>query len=86
MRLDPLGDLNWLAVIVGAVIYFAIGAVWFTPIPLGRQWQRARNRLGLDAPPTGDEPDHLRRSGAGVRRGGDRHRHARGGDRLRYGC
>jgi hypothetical protein len=64
MRLDPLGDLNWLAVIVGAVIYFAIGAVWFTPIPLGRQWQRARNRLGRDAPPTGDEPDHLRRSGA----------------------
>jgi predicted cobalt transporter CbtA len=41
MTLDALGDLNWLAVIVGAVIYFAIGAVWFTPILLGRQWQRA---------------------------------------------
>ena len=41
MSLDTLGDLNWLAVIVGAVIYFAIGAAWFTPIVLGRQWQRA---------------------------------------------
>lgn len=41
MSFDALSDLNWLAVIVGAVIYFAIGAVWFTPILFARPWQRA---------------------------------------------
>ena len=41
MSLEILGQLNWLAVIVGAVIYFALGAVWFTPAVFGRPWQRA---------------------------------------------
>jgi hypothetical protein len=26
---DVLGDLNWLAVIVAALAYFAMGAVWY---------------------------------------------------------
>jgi hypothetical protein len=34
---DALGELNWLAVIVGAVIYFALGALWYSPMLLGRQ-------------------------------------------------
>jgi hypothetical protein len=38
---DALGELNWLAVIVGAVIYFALGALWYSPMLLGRQWQRS---------------------------------------------
>ena len=41
MSFDALGDLNWLAVIVGAVIYFALGALWYSPILLGKQWQRS---------------------------------------------
>jgi hypothetical protein len=41
MSFDVLGQVNWLAVIVGTIIYFAIGAVWFTPILFGRPWQRA---------------------------------------------
>jgi hypothetical protein len=41
MTFDTLGQLNWLAVIVGGVVYFAIGAVWFTPMLFGRPWQRA---------------------------------------------
>ena len=40
MALD-LGSLNWLAVIVGAVVYFAIGAVWFTPMVFGKPWMAA---------------------------------------------
>ena len=36
-----LGSLNWLAVIVGAVVYFAIGAVWFTPQVFGKPWMAA---------------------------------------------
>lgn len=46
MSLETLGQLNWLAVIVGAVIYFALGALWYSPILLGRQWQRS---IGWDA-------------------------------------
>ena len=41
MSFDALGQLNWLAVIVGALIYFALGALWYTPQFLGRAWQRS---------------------------------------------
>jgi len=36
-----LGDVNWLAIVVGAVIYFALGALWYSPMLLGRPWQRS---------------------------------------------
>jgi hypothetical protein len=38
---DALGELNWLAIIVGALIYFALGALWYAPQFLGRRWQRS---------------------------------------------
>lgn len=41
MSFDALGELNWLAVIVGAVAYFALGALWYSPKLFGRQWQRS---------------------------------------------
>lgn len=38
MTLD-LGAINWLAVIIATVVYFALGAVWFAPWnPVGRTW------------------------------------------------
>jgi hypothetical protein len=37
MSLD-VSQLNWLAVLVGAVIYFVIGAAWFAPAVFGRPW------------------------------------------------
>lgn len=37
-----LGSINWLAVLIGAAIYFVLGAVWFAPItPIGKAWMRA---------------------------------------------
>jgi hypothetical protein len=36
-----LGDLNWLAVIVATIAFFALGALWYAPPVLGRAWQRA---------------------------------------------
>jgi hypothetical protein len=37
-----LGSVNWLAVAIGTVIYFALGALWFAPVtPLGRAWMKA---------------------------------------------
>jgi Protein of unknown function (DUF1761) len=51
VSVDMLGQLNWLAVIVGALIYFVLGAVWYAPPIFGRAWQRS---IGWDpeaAPP-----------------------------------
>jgi len=36
-----LGQLNWLAVVVGALVYFALGALWYSPMFLGKAWQRS---------------------------------------------
>jgi Protein of unknown function (DUF1761) len=41
MSFDGLGELNWLAVIVGALIYFGLGALWYMPAFLGRAWMRS---------------------------------------------
>ncbi|MFN2590649.1 MAG: DUF1761 domain-containing protein [Actinomycetota bacterium] len=41
MSFETLGDLNWLAVLVAAVAYWVIGAVWYAPPVLGRAWAQA---------------------------------------------
>jgi hypothetical protein len=48
---DGLGDLNWLAVIVGALIYFALGAAWYAPPLLGRAWMRSIGWDPAKSPP-----------------------------------
>ena len=41
MSID-LGSVNWLAVVIGTVVYFALGALWFAPVtPIGRAWMKA---------------------------------------------
>lgn len=56
MTLD-LGAINWLAVIVATVIYFALGAVWFAPqTPIGRAWMSAS---GYQSPTTGATSTNL---------------------------
>ena len=32
------GDLNYLAVLVGAVAYWLVGAVWYSPVLFGKKW------------------------------------------------
>ena len=41
MDLGVIGQLNWLAVIVGAAIYFVLGALWYAPPVFGHAWQRS---------------------------------------------
>ena len=41
MSFSVLGELNWLAVIVAAVVYFAVGGLWFMPRVFGNIWMRA---------------------------------------------
>ena len=39
--LEGLGDLNWLAVVVAAVVYFALGALWYSPVLFAKPWMAA---------------------------------------------
>lgn len=32
--------VNWIAVIVASLSGFALGALWYSPVLLGKQWQR----------------------------------------------
>lgn len=51
MSLDMLGQLNWMAVIAGSVIYFALGAIWYSPFLFAKAWQRS---VGWDEESRGD--------------------------------
>jgi Protein of unknown function (DUF1761) len=56
MSLD-LSGINWLAVIVATVVYFALGALWFAPqTPLGRAWVAAS---GYTSPSSGAASSNL---------------------------
>jgi hypothetical protein len=41
MILDYFGDLNWLAIVVAAVAWFAFSAIWYSVPPLSSAWQKA---------------------------------------------
>ncbi len=51
MIFDFFGDLNWLAIIVATIAWFAFSAIWYSVPPLSAAWQRAAR---VDA--TGDGP------------------------------
>jgi uncharacterized membrane protein len=50
---DALSDLNWLAVLVAALAYFAIGALWYAPPVFGKMWMAAG---GMAMPEAGTRP------------------------------
>lgn len=41
MSFDVLSEINYLAVIVAALAYFAWGAIWYSPPVMGKTWQKA---------------------------------------------
>ncbi len=41
MSFELLGDVDWLAVILAALAYFVIGAIWYAPPVLGKAWMAA---------------------------------------------
>ena len=51
MTLDP-AQVNWVAVVIAGLIYFAIGAVWYSPLLFSGAWQRS---IGWDAERTPPE-------------------------------
>jgi hypothetical protein len=55
MSFDVLSDVNWLAILVGAVVWFLLGALWYGPL-FGKAWIAA----------TGIDPRAEGRPGAGI--------------------
>lgn len=41
MLFDAFSDLNWLAVVVSAIAYWVLGAVYYSPPLFQKQWQAA---------------------------------------------
>ena len=44
-------DLNWLAILVAAIAFFAVGAVWYQPKVMGTRWMKAAQVDPSDASP-----------------------------------
>jgi len=51
MILDFFGNLNWLAVVVATIAWFAFSAIWYSIPPLSKAWA---NAAGVDT--SGDGP------------------------------
>lgn len=56
MSFGVLADVNWLAIVVATVAYFALGGAWFSPPLFGNIWMRS----------IGWEPDDDSRPGVAV--------------------
>lgn len=39
-----MSSINWIAVIVAAILNFVLGGLWYSPMLFGKQWQR-ENKL-----------------------------------------
>jgi Protein of unknown function (DUF1761) len=62
MTLDVTG-INWLAVVVAAVVYFVLGAAWFAPAVFGRPWMAA---IGWDESRPRPEMNPVSYAGPGI--------------------
>jgi hypothetical protein len=45
LTFDVLSEINYLAALVAAIAFFAIGALWYSPVLFSKPWQRS---IGLD--------------------------------------
>ena len=47
---DRLGNLDWLAVLVGAIVFMVLGALWFGPL-FGKQWSAGTGKPRMSGIP-----------------------------------
>ncbi|MDX1641822.1 MAG: DUF1761 domain-containing protein, partial [Balneolaceae bacterium] len=40
---DLISSLNWLSIITATVVYFVLGALWYSPVLFGNIWMKLRN-------------------------------------------
>ena len=48
-----LSGLNWLAIIVAAIVFFGLAAIWYQPKVMGKRWMEA---AGVDPSSDGPKP------------------------------
>ena len=48
---ELISDMNWSAVVAGAVLSYLAGWLWYSPKLFGARWARAANVDYTDAPP-----------------------------------
>lgn len=60
MSFDALGDLNWVATIVGALVYFFVGAAWYAPPVFGNTWMKSIGWDPGNEPPTMKPADYVK--------------------------
>lgn len=53
MILDLFGELNWLAIVVATIAWFAFSALWYSVPPLSKAWAKA---AGVDTESTDGPP------------------------------
>jgi hypothetical protein len=41
MSFDALGEVNWLAILLGTVAWWILGAIWYMPSLFGKAWMRS---------------------------------------------
>jgi hypothetical protein len=41
-------DLNWLVILVGGIIIFLLGGLWYSPLMFSRQWTKLHGKTGED--------------------------------------
>jgi len=51
--LDLFGELNWLAIVVATLAWFAFSALWYSVAPLSKAWAKA---AGVDTEATDGPP------------------------------
>jgi hypothetical protein len=52
MILDLFGELNWLAIVVATIAWFAFSAIWYSLPPLSKAWAKAAKvDMTGDGPP-----------------------------------
>jgi hypothetical protein len=51
MIFDYFADLNWLAILVAAIAWFAFSAIWYSIPPLSNAWQKAARVTPGEGPP-----------------------------------
>lgn len=49
--LDSFGELNWLAVLVATIAWFAFSAAWYSVPPLSKAWMQAAKVTPTEGPP-----------------------------------
>jgi len=47
-----LSGLNWLAIIIAAIVFFGLAAIWYQPRVMGRRWMEAAGVEPPDAAPS----------------------------------